>query len=135
VSHGFLTKEKAMGYRSDVAYAIQFKDADERATFRDVMLHKNDQHITQALEETQDYRDGFKDKYIVFKIEDVKWYKGYKDVDAHHALLIEAEDLFEASYRFIAIGEDGQETYEEGGEEQDTLSYMLGTRHEIVTTF
>jgi hypothetical protein len=124
-----------MGYRSDVAYAIQFKDADERATFRDVMMHKNDKHLTQALEETEDFRNGFKDVYIVFKINDVKWYDSYDDVKAHRQLMEQACELFEASYRFIAVGEDGAETYNADGDNEDDLYDMLHTRHEIITTF
>jgi predicted nuclease of restriction endonuclease-like RecB superfamily len=124
-----------MGYRSDVAYAIQFKDADERATFRDVMLHKNDQHITQALEETEDFRNGYKDKYIVFKINNVKWYDSYPDVKAHRQLMEQACELFEASYRFIAIGEDGAETYNEDGDAHDDLSDMIQSVHELRTAF
>lgn len=120
-----------MSYCSDVAYAIQFKDANERATFRDVMLHKNDTHITQALEEVNDYED----KYIVFKIDDVKWYDSYPDVASHHKLMDEAEDVFEASYRFLAIGEDGQEDYKSGGDNEDDMCDMLYTRHELHTTF
>ena len=120
-----------MGYRSDVAYAIQFKDADERATFRDVMLHKNDKHITEAINETGDHED----KYIVFKINGVKWYDSYPDVKAHHKLMEQAFELFTASYRFLAIGEDGAETYEANGTHEDDLYDMLHTCHEIITTF
>jgi predicted nuclease of restriction endonuclease-like RecB superfamily len=120
-----------MGYRSDVAYAIQFNNADERATFRDVMLHKNDQHITQALEEVDDY----KNKYIVFKINDIKWYDSYPDVKAHHKLMEQAFELFEASYRFLAVGEDGAETYEADGPHEDDLYDMIQAVHELRTTF
>lgn len=124
-----------MGYRSDVAYAIQFKDADERATFRDVMLHKNDTHITQALEEVSDYRDGFKDVYIVFKINDVKWYDSYPDVQAHRRLMEQACELFDASYRFLSIGEDGAEDYNADGPNEDNLYDMIQAVHELRTTF
>lgn len=124
-----------MGYRSDVAYAIQFNSADERATFRDVMLHKNDTHITQAIEEVSDYRDGFKDVYIVFKINDVKWYDSYPDVQAHRQLMEQACELFDASYRFIAIGEDGAETYNADGPNEDNLYDMIQAVHELRTTF
>lgn len=124
-----------MGYRSDVAYAIQFNDADERATFRDVMMHKNDPHITQALEETRDHREGFKDIYIVFKDTDTKWYDSYPEVNAHRQLMEEAHELFEASYRFLAIGEDGAETYNAGGDHEDDLYDMIHAVHELRTTF
>lgn len=120
-----------MGYRSDVAYAIQFKDANERATFRDVMMHKNDTHITQALDEVSDY----KDKFIVFKINDVKWYDSYEDVQAHRKLMEQACELFEASYRFLAIGEDGAENYHADGPNEDDLYDMITAVHELRTTF
>lgn len=120
-----------MGYRSDVAYAIQFNDADERATFRDVMLHKNDKHINTALEEVSDY----KDKFIVFKDTDTKWYDSYPEVQAHNKLQEDACELFNASYRFIAIGEDGAETYHADGPNEDDLYDMITAVHELHTTF
>lgn len=120
-----------MGYRSDVAYAIQFNDANERATFRDVMMHKNDRFITEALAEVWDY----KDKYIVFKDEDTKWYDSYPEVQAHRQLREQACELFDASYRFLAVGEDGAETEHADGTHEDDLYDMLHTRHEIITTF
>lgn len=120
-----------MGYRSDVAYAIQFNSADERATFRDVMLHKNDPQITKALEEVGDHQD----KYIVFKDFDVKWYDSYPDVIAHRQLREQACELFEASYRFLAIGEDGAETYHADGPHEDDLYDMIQSVHELRTTF
>jgi hypothetical protein len=124
-----------MGYRSDVAYAIQFNDANERATFRDVMLHKNDPHITQALEETVDHREGFHDRYIVFKDTDTKWYDTYLEVQAHYKLMREANELFNASYRCLAIGEDGAETYDADGPNEDDLYDMIHAVHELRTTF
>ena len=120
-----------MGYRSDVAYAIQFNDTNERATFRDVMMHKNDRFITQALEEVSDYKDMF----IVFKDTDTKWYDSYPEVNAHRQLMEEAHELFEASYRFIAVGEDGAETYNAGGDHEDDLYDMITAVHELRTTF
>lgn len=120
-----------MGYRSDVAYAIQFNDANERATFRDVMMHKNDTHITQALEEVTDYVE----RYIVFKDTDTKWYDSYPEVQAHRQLMEQACELFEASYRFIAIGEDGAETYNADGPNEDDLYDMITAVHELRTTF
>jgi hypothetical protein len=120
-----------MGYRSDVAYAIQFKDANERATFRDVMLHKNDAWITQAINETRDYEEQF----IVFKIDDVKWYESYPDVASHYRLMSEAEDVFEASFRFLSVGEDGAEEYRAGGNDGDELYDMIHATHQLHTTF
>jgi hypothetical protein len=95
------------------------------------MLHKNDRYITEAINETGDHED----KYIVFKISDVKWYDSYDDVKAHHKLMHEANELFGASYRFMAIGEDGAETYQEDGDVYDGLYDMLHSVHELRTTF
>lgn len=120
-----------MGYRSDVAYAIQFKDADERATFRDVMLHKNDPHINTALAEVTDYVE----RYIVFKDTDTKWYDSYPEVQAHRQLREQACELFGASYRFISVGEDGAETHHADGPNEDDLYDMIHAVHELHTTF
>jgi hypothetical protein len=125
-----------MGYRSEVAYVIKFDDIETRDNFVTLMLAKNDEHITRAVEE---WEYGYTlDPIITFEAEDVKWYESYDDVKAHHAMMREAVEIYGEEkggrFRFLAVGEDGQEEFDEDDNEGDLYDYIT-TRHEINTAF
>ena len=123
-----------MGYRSDVAYVIKFKTIEERDAYVTYMSAKNDEHIKQALTEV-DFSDK-EDPIITFKAENVKWYNGYPSVEAHKFIYSHAHELEAASFRFIAVGEDGNETYEEEEIEGiDDLYEYVYSIHKIETSF
>lgn len=120
-----------MGYRSDVAYIILFDDMEQREAFKTVMRAEGDVHMNQALDEVES------DKHrpvITFKAFDVKWYSSYSDVQAHERLYRAAYDLYGARYRFVALGEDGRETFERE-DDDDELYEDLHTVHSLNTTF
>jgi hypothetical protein len=124
-----------MGYRSDVAYVIKFDDIETRDNFVTLMLAKNDKHITEAINECE---YGYTlDPIITFEAEDVKWYDSFDDVKAHHALMHDAVEIYKekgGKYRFISVGEDGAEEFEEDDDDGDLYDYIT-TRHEINTAF
>ena len=121
-----------MGYRSDVAYVIKFKSFDDREAFIALMLAKNDGDIRQAVNETKhDYK---KEPLITFEENDVKWYEDYADVQAHERLYKDAHELFEADYRFLAIGEDGAETFDEVDNNGGMYDYIYAV-HRVNTNF
>ena len=124
-----------MGYRSEVAYVIKFDDIETRNNFVTLMLAKNDEHITRAVEECEyGYED---DPVITFEAQDVKWYESYDDVKAHHAMMREAVAIYKEKggrYRFIAVGEDGAENFDEHDDEGDLYEYIT-TVHELRTDF
>ena len=123
-----------MGYRSDVAYVIKFKTIEERDAYVTYMSAKNDEHIKQALTEV-DFSDK-EDPIITFKAENVKWYNGYPYVEAHKLIYSHAHELEAASFRFIAVGEDGKEEYEEEEIEGiDDLYEYVYSIHRIETSF
>jgi len=123
-----------MGYRSDVAYVIKFKTIEERDAYVTYMSAKNDEHIKQALTEV-DFSDK-EDPIITFKAENVKWYNGYPSVEAHKFIYSHAHELEAASFRFIAVGEDGKEEYEEEEIEGiDDLYEYVYSIHRIETSF
>lgn len=123
-----------MGYRSDVAYVIKFKTIEERDAYVTYMSAKNDEHIKQALTEV-DFSDK-EDPIITFKAENVKWYNGYPSVEAHKFIYSHAHELEVASFRFIAVGEDGKEEYEEEEIEGiDDLYEYVYSIHKIETSF
>ena len=125
-----------MGYRSDVAYVIKFDDIETRDNFVTLMLAKNDKWITQALDECEyGYND---DPVITFETQSVKWYDSFDDVKAHHQLMREAVEIYGEEkggrYRFIAVGEDGEENCDENDSEGDLYEYIT-TVHEVRTDF
>ena len=122
-----------MGYRSDVAYVIKFKSFDDREAFISLMLSKNDGDITQAVDETKhDYKE---EQLITFEADDVKWYPDFPDVQAHEQLYKDAHQYFEADYRFLAIGEDGAETFDEIDNNGFGLFDYIYAVHRLATNF
>ena len=124
-----------MGYRSDVAYVIKFNDIETRDNFITLMLAKNDPILTQAIKECEyGYTD---DPIITFKETDLKWYDSFEDVQSHQQLMQDAVEIFKhkgGRYRFISVGEDGAETFDEDDDEGDLYEY-ISTVHEIRAEF
>ena len=124
-----------MGYRSDVAYVIKFDDIETRDNFITLMLAKNDKWITQALDECEYGYDD--DPIITFETQSVKWYDSFDDVKAHHQLMRDAVAIYKEKggrYRFISVGEDGEENCDENDGEGDLYEYIT-TVHEVRTDF
>jgi len=122
-----------MGYRSDVSYVIKFKSFGDREAFISLMLSKNDPNIYQAVNETKyDYRE---EPLITFEADDVKWYPDFPDVQAHEQLYKDAHQYFEADYRFLAIGEDGAETFDEIDNNGFGLFDYIYAVHRLATNF
>jgi hypothetical protein len=123
-----------MGYRSDVAYVIKFDDIQTRDAYVTLMLAHDDPEVRKAIEEC-DY-DNARDPIITFKDTDVKWYPSFPEVIAHKFIYENAHALEMGSYRFLALGEDGQEECEtETIHDGHELWDYINTRHELVTSF
>lgn len=124
-----------MGYRSDVAYVIKFDDIETRDNFVTLMLAKNDKWIAQELDECEyRYED---DPVITFEMQSVKWYGTYDEVKAHRTLMREVVLIYGEKggrYRFIGVGEDGAEDFDEDDNEGDLYNYIT-TVHEVRTDF
>lgn len=125
-----------MGYRSDVAYVIKFDDIETRDNFVTLMLAKNDKHTTEAINDCEyRYND---DPIITFESESVKWYDSFDDVKAHRALMHDAVEIYGEEkggrYRFISVGEDGAEDFDESDDEGDLYDYIT-TVHAVQTSF
>jgi hypothetical protein len=124
-----------MGYRSDVAYVIKFNDIETRDNFVTLMLAKNEPPITQAINECEyGYKD---DPIITFEQQSVKWYDSFEDVQAHQQLMKDAVEIYQhkgGRYRFISVGEDGAEEFDEDDNENDLYDYIT-TVHAIETSF
>ena len=97
------------------------------------MLSKNDPNIYQAVNETKhDYKE---EPLITFEVDDVKWYPDFPDVQAHEQLYKDAHQYFEADYRFLAIGEDGAETFDEIDNNGFGLFDYIYAVHRLATNF
>ena len=102
-----------MGYRSDVAYAIQFKDHEALKEF--VALHAINEDTRHALNECALSDDD--QPALLLKAEDVKWYDSFEDVQAHNKLLDSVDEAFDdrAGYHFLRIGEDDDDNEQKDG--------------------
>jgi hypothetical protein len=94
-----------MGYRSEVAYVIQFDDMETKQEW--VAIAKLHPTYSQALKECKFVDDMDKD-YISAYFGHVKWYDSFDDVKCHMFMLDAiAEDANEhVNARFIRIGEE-----------------------------
>ena len=102
-----------MGYRSDVAFAIRFPNAEQRNAFA-VAIRMNGNAL--ELECFAEYRE-YNDRTYTCFFSDVKWYDGYADVKAHHELMERAVDAHEGSYVFRRIGEEDDDIETQGNGE------------------
>ena len=106
-----------MGYRSDVAYVINFEDKQKLNEFiAKVMVLGG--LVADALKECEiDVVDGAFHCYRVnFYASDVKWYDDFPEVQAHHELMemaIERDD--DNGVIFNRLGEDDNDIEKEEG--------------------
>ena len=121
-----------MGYRSDVAYVIKFKSIQDRDAYVALCLAKNDPLVTTAIEECG--YDNKEDPIITFKATDVKWYQDFPDVKAHQFIYQQARELDMGGYRFVGVGEDGAEDYDEEDMDFDLSDYIYAV-HQLNTSF
>lgn len=123
-----------MGYRSNTAYVIRFKNKEQCDAFINIQLAKADKWITEAIGELTRVEDnvlGWHEQYV-------KWYDDYEDVKAHKTLMNDAISLFntdsegndvpyddQAGYRFVRLGEeDDDNEIEEGGNDEQLYEYI-----------
>jgi hypothetical protein len=103
-----------MGYRSEVAYQIVFKDKTTLNKFISKIMVLGG-FERKALEECQIEEDG-DSWFINFYASDVKWYEDYPDVKGHENLRALALDWFDhddVGVNFIRIGEEVEDIVEE----------------------
>lgn len=123
-----------MGYRSDVAYVIKFKEPEHREAFINLVKVGDDEEKKKALAECS---LAFGPEFITARFHESSGMSRTLTVQAHYRLMREATELFEACYRLKALGEDGAEDgeYEIDAEWADELYDLVDTRHELVVGF
>lgn len=106
-----------MGYRSQVAYRIVFRNKKILNEFIALVMAVGGDKLG-ALKECQiEVQDNDRPEcYVNYYAEDVKWYEGYREVQAHTRLYEYAAERFpdDADYRFIRTGEDSNDNQEDG---------------------
>lgn len=119
-----------MGYRSDVAYTIRFKKAEDYHLF--ILEAKANPETVGALDEC--VYDNQKLR-IDFNVQSVKWYDSYPDVQMHEKLIDQADEWvkersfgsseYRLGYVFVRIGEDDNDIERrEGGNNQYDWLYI-----------
>ena len=99
-----------MGYRSDVAYTIRFKNKEHRIRF-----------MATAVLGSEIKLDEFgliDDETIIYKYDDVKWYDEYDYVKAHQQLLHDAKAQG-CGWEFCRVGEESGDIEQDGGEGEE----------------
>jgi hypothetical protein len=115
-----------MGYRSEVAYVIRFKDKAMRELFLNIQRAKADPHINEALNELVEIEDCL----LGYHADHVKWYEGYEGVEAHHTLMSDSIDMFNqdediVGWRFVRLGEESDDNIqEENGNSDELYEYV-----------
>jgi hypothetical protein len=117
-----------MGYRSEVAVVIAFKDEEQRNTFLALQVAKKDEDMNEVLKEVKKLESN----KLFYYASDVKWYESYGFVKAMTHLYLEAVELFGddgAGYRFTRIGEEVEDIeISEDGEYDDLWDYTSISR-------
>jgi hypothetical protein len=117
-----------MGYRSQVAVVIAFKDEAQRDMFLSIQVAKKDDNINEALKETKKLETN----KLFYYADDVKWYESYEFVRAMTSIYLEAVELYGndgAGYRFTRIGEEVEDIeISEDGEYDDLWDYTSISR-------
>lgn len=111
-----------MGYRSDVAYIVKFKSFQDRDAYVSLLLAKNDDFLTRAVNEIDHERTD--EPVITYHETDIKWYPDFKSVQAHIHIYKYAYEVYDAAYRCVQVGEDGATEIDEiddSGELTDSI--------------
>jgi hypothetical protein len=117
-----------MGYRSQVAVVIAFKDEAQRDMFISLQIAKKNDNMNEALKEVKKLESN----KLFYYADDVKWYESYGFVKAMTDLYLEAVELYGqdgAGYRFTRIGEEVEDIeISEDGEYDDLWDYTSISR-------
>ena len=116
-----------MGYRSNVVYALEFRELNCKRKF--VVMAKLDPQFNEALKECEHVDD---DKlYLYAEFDWVKWYDDYEDVKCHMDMLshLDENKLDGVSAKFVRVGEehdDIEEIVYAGEDAPDAWSIAIG---------
>lgn len=117
-----------MGYRSEVAYVINFRDKQKRDEFISLVRVEGGD-LLSALREciVPEYSDDYDgDAQINFYVSDAKWYESYQDVKWHHDLMGKAVAWSNGEgvgVKFVRVGEETGDIVDEEHGDTDYVPY------------
>jgi len=126
-----------MGYRSDVAYVIKFKDKKTINEFIALVMVKGG-YVVKALKECSIEKEEDATYTVNFYANSTKWYDDFPDVQGHAELMRFAVERFpeDAGYKVIRIGEDADDVQEDEEGESDYIPYFdFYVKRDIVVPF
>ena len=123
-----------MGYRSEVTYAIEFKDLETKRKF--VALRKLNPRFSEVLGECFEVDSDLLN--IIFEHRYIKWDEGYEDVRNHMNMLREIEDeqLEGVAAKFVRIGEEADDVDEiiyQGDQDNNPYGEEIQIEAEVVS--
>jgi hypothetical protein len=123
-----------MGYRSEVTYAIEFKDVDTKIKF--VALRKLNPRFSEALGECLEVDSDLLN--IIFEHRYIKWDVGYEGVRNHMDMLreIEEEEMEGVAAKFVRIGEEADDVEEiiyQGDQDNNPYGEEIPIEAEVVS--
>jgi hypothetical protein len=102
-----------MGYRSDVVVAFYTRQSPDRMPLSALKLWFDENYPIEEAKTEWDAKVEIGEDWIMVHYQDVKWYDGYKHVEAVEAALQRFTDTFDttseeslAAYELMRIGED-----------------------------
>ena len=112
-----------MGYRSQVTFVVRFNSTQDRDAMWTLYANCDDQYkrdVAQYLEHR------YAEPIVTFSESDWKWYPDYAFVKAAHLFMDEAVEMFNASWRFVRIGEEDNDIeVTENGDDCSDLYHMV----------
>lgn len=111
-----------MGYRSEVAYRIGFRNTQVLDEFIAKVMVLGGAEC-EALKACELEKGGDGIVFVNFYASDVKWYDGYTDVDAHTHLYNLAVEWYpeDCAYQFLRVGESDDDAQEDTDGADDIL--------------
>lgn len=115
-----------MGYRSEVAYIVNFRNKEIRDEYI-ALIKAHGGELLEALMECEapEPMSEDSDAPINFYADYVKWYEDFPDVKAHTKIYQWAVELYpdDCGYKFIRVGEESGDIEEEDDGSNDLIPY------------
>jgi hypothetical protein len=121
-----------MGYRSQVAFIVKFKNTQDRDALWMLYANSDDEGKKEMAQEMEHQ---YKDPIVTFQHDDIKWYEGYPFVSAAHAFMGDAYEMFNASWRFVRVGEDYNDVDVQGQDDDGDLWDYVDVHRTVNTSF
>ena len=118
-----------MGYRSDVAVVIYGDHRDpDRYELLKTLMNTTLKDVYTELDSNAEWHDN-PAGVLEFKIDDVKWYESYPDVQRFMDMLDKIGEIAGFNYEFVRVGEEVEDI--ENKSEGQCLEYLISVTRSI----